>query len=193
MDSNSPKATEAELARMMDQHGARLAAVCALMLGDRDLAQDIVQETFIRAYQRLECFRGERQESERAWLTSIAVNLCKNERKKSWFRFIDRKTPIDALNLPTEDAPQEKKLLYMVVQTLPQKECELILLRYYQKLTVAEISKILHRSPATIYRGLEHAHRLLKTCWKKGFPTLIFRLSAARRCSKPSERKRTLL
>ena len=162
MDSNSPKATEAELARMMEQYGARLAAVCALMLGDRDLAQDIVQETFIRAYQRLECFRGERQESERAWLTSIAVNLCKNERKKSWFRFIDRKTPIDALNLPTEDAPQEKKLLYMVVQTLPQKECELILLRYYQKLTVAEISKILHRSPATIYRGLEHAHRLLK-------------------------------
>lgn len=124
MDSNSPKATEAELARMMEQYGARLAAVCALMLGDRDLAQDIVQETFIRAYQRLECFRGERQESERAWLTSIAVNLCKNERKKSWFRFIDRKTPIDALNLPTEDAPQEKKLLYMVVQTLPQKEAE---------------------------------------------------------------------
>lgn len=114
MDSNSPKASEAELARMMEQYGARLAAVCALMLGDRDLAQDIVQETFIRAYQRLECFRGERQESERAWLTSIAVNLCKNERKKSWFRFIDRKTPIDALNLPTEDAPQEKKLLYMV-------------------------------------------------------------------------------
>ena len=147
---------------MMEQYGARLAAVCALMPGDRDWAQDIVQETFIRAYQRLECFRGERQESERAWLTSIAVNLCKNERKKSWFRFIDRKTPIDALNLPTEDAPQEKKLLYMVVQTLPQKECELILLRYYQKLTVAEISKILHRSPATIYRGLEHAHRLLK-------------------------------
>ena len=97
MDSNSPKATEAELARMMEQYGARLVAVCALMLGDRDLAQDIVQETFIRAYQRLECFRGERQESERAWLTSIAVNLCKNERKKSWFRFIDRKTPIDAL------------------------------------------------------------------------------------------------
>ena len=63
MDSNSPKATEAELARMMEQYGARLAAVCALMLGDRDLAQDIVQETFIRAYQRLECFRGERQES----------------------------------------------------------------------------------------------------------------------------------
>lgn len=83
MDSNSPKATEAELARMMEQYGARLVAVCALMLGDRDLAQDIVQETFIRAYQRLECFRGERQESERAWLTSIAVNLCKNERKKS--------------------------------------------------------------------------------------------------------------
>lgn len=82
MDSNSPKATEAELARMMDQHGARLAAVCALMLGDRDLAQDIVQETFIRAYQRLECFRGERQESERAWLTSIAGQSLQKRTEK---------------------------------------------------------------------------------------------------------------
>lgn len=162
MDSNSPKASEAELARMMEQYGARLAAVCALMLGDRDLAQDIVQETFIRAYQRLECFRGERQESRAGMADQHCGQSLQKRRKKSWFRFIDRKTPIDALNLPTEDAPQEKKLLYMVVQTLPQKECELILLRYYQKLTVAEISKILHRSPATIYRGLEHAHRLLK-------------------------------
>ncbi len=160
MDGNPPKT--AELSRMMEQHGARLVGVCALMLGDRDLAQDIVQETFIRAYQRLDGFRGARPESERAWLTSIAVNLCKNERKKNWFRLVDRKTPIDALNLPTEDTPQEKKLLYMVVQTLPRKECELILLRYYQKLTVAEIAEILHRSPATIYRGLEHAQRLLK-------------------------------
>ena len=160
MDGNPPKT--AELSRMMEQHGARLVGVCALMLGDRDLAQDIVQETFIRAYQRLDGFRGARPESERAWLTSIAVNLCKNERKKNWFRLVDRKAPIDALNLPTEDTPQEKKLLYMVVQTLPRKECELILLRYYQKLTVAEIAEILHRSPATIYRGLEHAQRLLK-------------------------------
>ena len=160
MDGNPPKT--AELSRMMEQHGARLVGVCALMLGDRDLAQDIVQETFIRAYQRLDGFRGARPESERAWLTSIAVNLSKNERKKNWFRLVDRKTPIDALNLPTEDTPQEKKLLYMVVQTLPRKECELILLRYYQKLTVAEIAEILHRSPATIYRGLEHAQRLLK-------------------------------
>ena len=160
MDGNPPKT--AELSRMMEQHGARLVGVCALMLGDRDLAQDIVQETFIRAYQRLDGFRGARPESERAWLTSIAVNLCKNERKKNWFRFVDRKTPIDALNLPTEDAPQEQKLLYMVIQSLPRKECELILLRYYQKLTAAEIAEILHRSPATIYRGLARAQRLLK-------------------------------
>ena len=156
------KASEAELARMMEAYGPSLTAVCALMLGDRDLAQDVVQETFIRAYQRLDGFRGVRPESERAWLTSIAVNLCKNERKKNWFRFVDRKTPIDALNLPTEDAPQEQKLLYMVIQSLPRKECELILLRYYQKLTAAEIAEILHRSPATIYRGLARAQRLLK-------------------------------
>lgn len=160
--SSPDKASETELSRMMAEHGARLVGVCALLLGDRDLAQDIVQETFIRAYKKMDNFRGARPESERAWLTSIAVNLCKNERKKNWFRFVDRKTPIDALELPAQDAPQEKKLLYMVVQTLPPKECELILLRYYQKLTVAEIAEILHRSPMTVYRRLEHAQRTLK-------------------------------
>lgn len=46
------KASEAELSRMMETYGAMLTGTCTVLLGDRHLAQDIVQETFIRAYKR---------------------------------------------------------------------------------------------------------------------------------------------
>ena len=68
------KASEAELSRMMETYGAMLTGTCTVLLGDRHLAQDIVQETFIRAYKKMDSFRGERPESEKAWLTRIAVN-----------------------------------------------------------------------------------------------------------------------
>lgn len=93
------KASEAELSRMMETYGAMLTGTCTVLLGDRHLAQDIVQETFIRAYKKMDSFRGERPESEKAWLTRIAVNLCRDERRKKWFRFEDRTIPVEMMTL----------------------------------------------------------------------------------------------
>ena len=129
------KASEAELSRMMETYGAMLTGTCTVLLGDRHLAQDIVQETFIRAYKKMDSFRGERPESEKAWLTRIAVNLCRDERRKKWFRF---------------------------EETLPQKYREVILLRFYQDLTAPEIAEILHQATGTIYHKLTRAQEMLK-------------------------------
>ena len=76
------KASETELCRMMDEYSSMLVGICAILLDDRDLAQDVVQETFIRVYKKMDSFRGARPESEKAWLTRIAVNLCRDEKKK---------------------------------------------------------------------------------------------------------------
>ena len=147
------KASEAELSRMMETYGAMLTGTCTVLLGDRHLAQDIVQETFIRAYKKMDSFRGERPESEKAWLTRIAVNLCRDERRKKWFRFEDRTIPVEMMTL---SAP------YAAVQTLPQKYREVILLRFYQDLTAPEIAEILHQATGTIYHKLTRAQEMLK-------------------------------
>ena len=139
------KASEAELSRMMETYGAMLTGTCTVLLGDRHLAQDIVQETFIRAYKKMDSFRGDRPESEKAWLTRIAVNLCRDERRKKWFRF-----------------EEEAQQLYAAVQTLPQKYREVILLRFYQDLTAPEIAEILHQATGTIYHKLTRAQEMLK-------------------------------
>ena len=53
------------------------------MLGDRDEAQDVAQDAFMRAYRALQGFRGEAKLS--TWLVSITMNLCRN-RRRWWAR-----------------------------------------------------------------------------------------------------------
>ena len=139
------KASEAELSRMMETYGAMLTGTCTVLLGDRHLAQDIVQET-----------------SEKAWLTRIAVNLCRDERRKKWFRFEDRTIPVEMMTLSAPEASDEAQQLYAAVQTLPQKYREVILLRFYQDLTAPEIAEILHQATGTIYHKLTRAQEMLK-------------------------------
>ena len=65
---------QAELTRMMQTYGTQLLRLCTLYLKDRMLAEDAVQETFVRAWRadfRQEC-------SEKTFLTRIAINICKN-------------------------------------------------------------------------------------------------------------------
>lgn len=61
-------------------HGDGLLRLCFLYLGDRQAAEDAVQETFLKAYQAHGRFRGDC--SEKTWLTRIAINQCKTLLRK---------------------------------------------------------------------------------------------------------------
>ena len=128
------KASETELCRMMDEYSSMLVGICAILLDDRDLAQDVVQETFIRVYKK----------------------------RKSWFRLRERAKPIDMTAIPMEDATEEARELYAAVQALPKKYREVILLYYYQDLTAQEIAAIFHQATGSIYHKLSVAQQMLK-------------------------------
>ncbi len=114
------KASETELCRMMDEY-SDAGGICAILLDDRDLAQEMLQETFIRVYKKMDSFRGARPKRRKAWLTRIAVNLCRDEKRKSWFRLRERAKPIDMTAIPMEDATEEARELYAAVQALPEQ------------------------------------------------------------------------
>ena len=67
---------ELDLERMVEHCGDRLLRTCALYLGDVHSAEDAVQDTFLRALQAKERFRGDCLPE--TWLTRIAVNVCKD-------------------------------------------------------------------------------------------------------------------
>lgn len=160
-------AREAELIRMMQTYGGMLVGICTGMLGDAHLAQDVTQETFIRAYYKMDSFRGEREGSEKAWLARIAVNLCRDALRSKWFRFVDRKVTPDVAPLSCE-ATQEAQCLFEAVQKLPGKYREVILLHYYQDMPAAEIAQALRLNPASVYRRLEKARQKLKQLIERG-------------------------
>ena len=128
-----------------------------MMLQDRALAEDAVQETFLKAYRNLDTFRCE--SSEKTWLTRIAVNVCHDLRKSAWSRFVNRAVVPEDLPITGSDAFKQEKLdLAMAIFQLPDKYRKVILLRYYQELSVTEISEIAGVSASMISRRIRKAH-----------------------------------
>ena len=72
-----------------------LLRTCFAYLGDLSLAEDAVQETFLKAWKNLDRFRGEA--SEKTWLLRIAINTCKDVRRSAWFRRVNRAVSLDSL------------------------------------------------------------------------------------------------
>lgn len=86
---------EETMMRMVNEWQLSLLRLCYIQLQDKELAEDAVQETFLKAYRSLQSFRGEC--SEKTWLTRIAINTCRDMQRGGWFRHIDRRVTPDML------------------------------------------------------------------------------------------------
>ena len=156
-----------QLERLMDEYGTQLLRMCAAYLRDCDLAQDAVQDTFIKAYRHLPDFRGEC--STRSWLMGIAVNTCRDYVRTAWFRHIDRRLDTDAL--PETPAPNafEDGTVLAEVNRLPKRYREVILLRYYQGMKVKETADALQISTSSVKQRMKRANAILHDRLKEWF------------------------
>ena len=152
---------EERLRRLMAQHKSDLMRICYVYLTDAALAEDAVQETFVKAYRALESFRGEA--NEKTWLTRIAINVCKDMKRDSWFRLFDRRVTLDTLPEPIQQTltPWDGDLLEDVMN-LPSKEKDVVLMYYYQGMTVEEIARALACSIATVSKRMGKARNKLR-------------------------------
>lgn len=149
-----------ELERLMEQYGSGLLRMCALYLKDAALAQDAVQETFLKAYRHWNDYRGEA--AEKTWLTSIARNVCRDLLRTAWFRHQDRRLDFDALpEQPSAFVFPDNTVLTEVMR-LPVKYREVVLLRYYEGLKLKEIASVLQLSEGRVRGRLNQANKLLK-------------------------------
>ncbi len=158
------EAYEETLERMMAQYGTALLRMAFLYLRDASLAEDAVQETFVKAYTHMSQFRGE--STEKSWLMRIAINTCKDFRRSSWLRLVDRRTPLDALPEACGEWREPDDTVLLEVMRLPDRDKEVILLRYYQNMKIGEISDALNIPEPTVSsrlrRAKEKLHRKLE-------------------------------
>ena len=157
---------EARLNELMLTHEKELTRLCCLYLHDALLAQDAVQETFLKAYRRLDSFRGEA--SEKTWLYRIAVNTCRDMARGGWFRHVDRAVESENLPLPASPPSAEHIALTSAIMGLPTKHREVVLLHCDQGLTVRETAKALGITAPAVINRLKKARAALSSALGEG-------------------------
>lgn len=145
---------------LVSQNQDKLLRTCYLYLRDRQLAEDAVQETFLKAYRSLPAFRGD--SSQKTWLTRIAINTCRDLYRSEWFRHMDRRvTPEDLSECGAPFSSREESLIVEVMR-LPRRLREVTLLYYYHGMDERDIAEALGISRSAVSDRLSRARRKLK-------------------------------
>lgn len=159
-------AQEDWLEQVMTQWEVPLLRTCYLLLRDAALAEDAVQETFLKAYKAIDTFRGE--SSEKTWLFRIGVNVCRDMKRGRWFRYLDRRVTPEVLPIPAPEADEDYQELSEAIMRLPDKDKEIILLYYYQNMNIREIASALGLAPSSVSNRLKKARERLKDLLERG-------------------------
>ena len=134
---SSEKTREKGVRQMMDAYQSRLYWHIRRIVVDHDLAQDTLQDTFIKAYQNFHQFKQDSQLY--TWLYRIATNESLQQLKKSKrMQKSDEETEHHLQNLVADNVSAEAEeiqvLLQKAIQSLPEKQKLVFTMRYYDDL-----------------------------------------------------------
>ena len=151
---------ENQLREWIEQYGNMLLRMCYLYLHDAALAEDAVQETFLKAWKKRNMFQG--KSSEKSWLTAIAMNTCRDMLRSTWFKHVDRHvTPED---LPQGGIGEEKDdRITVELMNLPEKIKKVIVMHYYAGMRTEEIAQALGIGRSAVIMRLKRGREKLKT------------------------------
>ena len=157
---------EEQLNHMVLTYEKDLLRLCAVYLRDVELARDAVQETFLKAYRRMDRFEG--KSSEKTWLMRIAINTCKDMQRGGWFRHVDRNAVLEDLPLPVSPPSVEHIALTSAIMALPRKYMEVILLHCDQGMNIRETAQALGITPPAVINRLKKARNELRIALEGG-------------------------
>ncbi len=152
---------------LVDKYKASIYALAYSKLNNFHDAEDITQETFIKAYQKLRTLRW--WDSFLAWLYAIASNLCKqwirSQSKRPDGEFAADQRP-EVLNRPSMNSYRDEMIresLRDALDSLPENYRQVLTLYYLGGMNSKEIARLLGTSPNNIAQRLRRARAKLKT------------------------------
>ncbi len=156
------------LAALVKHHHSPLIGFFYRMTdGDRTLAEDLAQETFMRLMRAIHSYAYPRP--FKPWLYAIATNLARDHYKRAATRYQIDTEPDQLHQYPAEPpeemltAADDARQVAEVLTTLPDHQREVVILRYYQELSLAEIATALNIPVGTVKSRLSLGLRRLKT------------------------------
>lgn len=158
---------EALIDRLMEVHGQKLLQLVYSYVGNKEVAQDLTQEVFVKCYQKIHQYN--QKSSLKTWLWRIAINHCKDY-LKSWHSKHIVVSEEKARGAASHKEEVESKViqkydderLALAVMKLPDPYREVIYLYYYEDFTIKEIHALTKLNQNTIKTRLKRAKELLR-------------------------------
>ena len=153
------------LSQLIQDYAADLKRIAYLYVNDMAECEDIIQEVFIACYQNLSNYRHEA--SYKTWLIRITINKCKDHRKRWSVKSLLYKSEV--FPAETSDSAEEQyiqgldsKEIIKHISKLSAKYKEVLILYYYQEMTMSEISEVLGIKLNTVKSRLLRGKEMLQ-------------------------------
>jgi RNA polymerase sigma-70 factor (ECF subfamily) len=153
--------------RMVHEHQHRIYALGYALTGSRMDAEEVAQDTFLRAYRALMTYPADRVRDlkQRAWLHQIAVNVVRNRHRGLKPRLVELNgsEPDHGVG-PEEGAIRRAEIdeLAARVACLPPRYREAVVLRHVQELSYAEVADALGQPVGTVKANVHRGLKLLR-------------------------------
>jgi RNA polymerase sigma factor (sigma-70 family) len=164
---------EGSFAELMAEHQDLVFGVALRVTGDRQAAEDVAQEAFVRAYRALKRYPRARIEQMRLrpWLARISLNLARNDRRARrpneplddtvW----DHASPVDG-PVRLVERREEHRLWSRLLNQLPERYRLAVALRHVEGLSYQEISDALARPVGSVKSDVHRGVRELRAAYE---------------------------
>lgn len=154
-------------ARLYDQYATDVLRVCYFYLSDREKAEDVCQDVFVRLMTTHPLLQPGR---EKSWLLKVALNRCRDLWRGAWLKRVILGGPtFELIPAPDEFSRRDDQQAMMAaINQLPATFKEVILLHYYHGMNIAEIAQMLELPEGTISSRLSRGRKKLESILLKG-------------------------
>ena len=162
-----------DFAVLVDRYKDLVFTLAIRMLKNREEAEEVSQDTFIKIYKALSKFKGDSKLS--TWVYKVTYNTCLDRIKKNNRRY--NEVPIDSYTenkiktldnaLDAMEAKEQQQTIQNCLQELSSKDSFLLTLFYFEELSLEEISKVVTMEANTVKVNIHRARKRLASILKQ--------------------------
>lgn len=160
----APTRLRKRIAAFLDTDYGRVVGAVALATGDRDRAEDAVQDALVKT------LTGDTEPDNLAgWVTVVAINMVRQQwrRAGAQSRAYVRAATWDELTDAEAQRTTDTLAVTTALRALPERQRVTVVLHYYEGLSVAEVARTLHVSEGTVKTQLSRGRERLGTMLRK--------------------------